>query len=80
MKINEVVDPNNLGYYDINKDSINTRSRDDTRKTSLTLLDVNKLKKIRAMKMLNALKNQDVLEIMYGDGGEDDGGGGFGGF
>jgi hypothetical protein len=78
MKINEVVDPNNLSNYDVNADKVNTRSRDDTRKPKLMLRDVNKLKKIRALKKLAALKRQDVLELMYGSaGGEDDGG--FGG-
>ncbi len=79
MKINEVVDPNNLSNYDINKDKINTRSRDDTRKPKLMLKDINQLKKIRALKKLAALKQQDILDVMYGGSAEDDGGGG-GGF
>ena len=77
MKIFEVVDPNNLSNYDVNDDKINTRSRDDTRKPRLLLRDINKLKKIRALKKLAALKRQDVLELMYGAGGGDEGG--FGG-
>lgn len=77
MKLFELVDPNGLGYYDINKDELNTRQRDNTRKTKLMLRDVNKLKKIRALKRLKALQNQDVLEIMYGGSDEEDGG--FGG-
>lgn len=80
MKIFEVVDPNNLSLYDVNKDQINTRSRDDTRKTKLMLKDVNQLKKIRALKKLAALKRQDVLDVMYGSTGEEEGGGFGGGF
>ncbi len=79
MKITEVVDPNNLSNYSVNDDKINTRSRDDTRKPKLMLIDVNKLKKIRALKKLAALKRQDVLDIMYGGASEEAGGGGFGG-
>ncbi len=75
MKIFEVVDPNGLGYYDVNSDKINSRSRSDTRKDKLYLRDINKLKQLRALKKLNALKQQDVLEIMYGDDGGDDMGG-----
>lgn len=80
MKIFEVVDPNNLSLYDVNKDKINTRSRDDTRKTKLMLKDINQLKKIRALKKLAALKRQDVLDAMYGGGDDQGGGGGGGGF
>jgi hypothetical protein len=77
MKITEVVDPNNLSYYDVNDDKIGTRQKDDTRKPKLLLRDVNKLKKIRALKRLAAMKRQDVLELMYGGGeGEDPMGGG----
>jgi hypothetical protein len=79
MKIYEVVDPNNLSYYNVNDDKVNTRSRDDTRKPKLMLRDINKLKKIRALKKLAALKRQDVLDLMYGGSG-DEGGGGGGGF
>ena len=80
MKITEVVDPNNLSYYNVNDDKINTRSRDDTRKPKLMLRDVNKLKKIRALKKLASLKRQDVLDLMYGGAAEGEGGGGgFGG-
>lgn len=79
MKIFEFVDPNNLSYYDVNSDEINTRERDDTRKPKLMLRDVNKLKKIRALKKLAALKRQDVLEIIYGQAEDDGGMGGMGG-
>jgi hypothetical protein len=79
MKIFEVVDPNNLSHYNPNDDKINTRSKDDTRKPKLMLRDVNRLKKIRALKKLSAMKRQDVLELMYGGAGDEDGGGGFGG-
>ena len=80
MKIDEVVDPNGLSRYNVNDDQLGRRSRDDTRKPKLMLKDVNRLKKIRALKKLKALQNQDVLEIMYGDNGEEDAGGFGGGF
>ncbi len=73
-------EPENLGYYDPNEDKMAMRSRDDTRKSKLMLKDINRLKKIRAQSKLEALKRQDLLDIMYGDSGEDSGGGGFGGF
>lgn len=80
MKITEVVDPNNLSNYDVNDDKIGTRQRDDTRKPKLLLKDLNRLKKIRALKRLSAMKRQDVLELMYGSSGDDDGGFGGPGF
>lgn len=77
MRLNEMIDADELSYYDVNNDEINSRSRDDTRKPKLMLKDVNKLKKIRAMKKLAALQRQDILTVMYG-GGESEDSGNFG--
>jgi hypothetical protein len=65
------------GHYDPSADKINTRNITDTRKSKLTLRDLNKLKKLRALRRLEALKQQDVLAVIYGapSGDGDDGGG-----
>lgn len=65
------------GFYDPAEDKINQRHLGDTRKPKLTLRHLNRLKKMRALKQLEALKREDVLTIMYG--ATDDQGGGFGG-
>lgn len=80
MKLMEFVKPEDaaIGYYDPNEDKINQRQRDNTRKTDLTLRDLNRLKKMRAQKKLQALKRQDLLGIMYGAPEESPGGGGVG--
>lgn len=64
-------------YYDSEDDVLNTRNLGDTRKPLITLRDVNKLKKIRALQQLNSLKRQDQLEIQYGTPEEQGGGMGF---
>lgn len=67
---------NMKGYYDPNADKVNTRNITDTRKHKLTLRDLNKLKKLRALRRLDALKQQDVMAVIYGaPSGDDDGGG-----
>ncbi len=64
------------GHYDPSADKINTRNITDTRKSKLTLRDLNKLKKLRALRRLEALKQQDILGVIYGGGGDDEGGDG----
>lgn len=64
------------GFYDPAGDK-SRRELDDTRKPKLTLIQVNRLKKMRALKTLENLKREDILAVMYSGGG--DGGGGFGG-
>ena len=76
MKLTEFVKAEDATMYDPNKDEINKRSRDDTRKESLTLKILNHLKKMRALKKLEALKRQDVLKVMYGQPKDGGGGGG----
>lgn len=65
------------GYYDPSADKVNTRNITDTRKSKLTLRDLNKLKKLRALRRHDALQQQDVLAVIYGApaGDGDDGGG-----
>lgn len=80
MKVLEFVTPTTSsdGYYDVNKDKMSNRRVDDTRKPKLTLAKINRLKKMRAQDRLLAHKRQDLLSVMYGDDGDQGGGGGFG--
>lgn len=65
------------GYYDPARDKVNTAKLTDTRKPVLRLRDLNRLKKMRALQQLEALKREDLLAIMYA--APDDGmGGGMG--
>jgi predicted RNA-binding protein with PUA-like domain len=80
MRLVELNQPNNnpeADYYDPSDDTLNTRELGDTRKPLITLRDVNKLKKIRALHQLNAFKKQDQLEIQYGTPEDQSGGMGF---
>jgi hypothetical protein len=65
----------NYGYYDPDDDKLNQFKKSDTRKSRLTLRDLNKLKKIRATRRLEMLQRNDMLELIYGepDGGDDGG-------
>jgi len=65
-----------LGVYDPREDEVDTQQMDDTRKPRLTLKDLNRLKKLRAFRKLEDLKRQDYLAVIYGQGDEDDEGGG----
>jgi hypothetical protein len=62
------------GYYDPAEDKFNKRELNDTRKPTLTLKHLNKLKKMRALRTLEKLKREDLLAIMYGQPEEDSGG------
>lgn len=66
------------GYYDPARDDMTRRNLDDTRKPLLTLAILNRLKRMRALKKLEALKRQDLLSVMYAAPEGDGGGGGFG--
>jgi hypothetical protein len=48
------------------KDRYTQRSAYDTRKPTLTLATLNKLKKIRANRRLNVLVRQETMQKMYG--------------
>ncbi len=63
------------GYYDPSKDDMQKRNLDDTRKPLLTLAILNRLKRMRALKKLEALKRQDLLSVMYAAPEADAGGG-----
>mgnify|MGYP003339213984 FL=1 len=74
MNANEI-DPS---YRDNDQDKIMQRSYSDSRKPTITLLHLNKLKKMRAAKDLENLMRGDFLEIIYGAPSEEqaEGGGG----
>ena len=75
MKLFELEDNDILsGYYNAAEDEVNVRKLSDVRKPTLTLLHVNRLKKMRALKKLETLKREDLLGILYGPG-EPQGGG-----
>jgi hypothetical protein len=62
MNANEL-DPT---YRDDNNDKIMQRNVNDSRKPTITLVHLNKLKKMRAAKDLENLMRGDFLEIIYG--------------
>lgn len=71
-KLNEAEEPD-TSLYDPNEDHIRKANLDDTRKPSLTLRMINKLKKMRASKKLEHTNKQEFLGIMYGKpSGEDE--------
>lgn len=81
MLIVEFVTPQeaqNGGFEDIEANTMERRSMSKTRLPKLFLKDLNRLKKMRAQKKLEALKRQDLLGIMYGAPLPEEGGGGFG--
>ncbi len=74
MKLNEFDSPMPKGMYNPEDDKMSQATMDDTRKQRLTLKDLNRLKKLRAFRKLEALKAQDHLAMIYGQGdGDDDG-------
>lgn len=67
MRIVEFVTPeqSEYGYYDPREDELAAARPDNTRKATVTLKDLNRLKKMRAQKKLQALKREDLMSIMY---------------
>jgi hypothetical protein len=53
------------GYYTPSDDKFNQAHLHDTRRPRLTLIQLNKLKKMRAAKDLEDLVHADHLEIQY---------------
>lgn len=53
------------GYYDAQQDKFDQAHLHDTRRVRLTLVHLNKLKKMRAAKDLEDLVHADQLEIQY---------------
>ena len=74
MNANEI-DPT---YRDQDQDKIMQRDAKDSRKPTITLFHLNRLKKMRAAKDLENLMRGDFLEIIYGAPSEEqaEGGGG----
>lgn len=60
-----------------NEDIIQQRDINDSRKPTITLAVLNKLKKMRAAKDLEILMRGDFLEIIYGAPAGEEGVGGF---
>jgi len=71
MNANEL-DPS---YRNVNNDKIMQRNVKDSRKPTITLKTLNKLKKMRAAKDLDELMRGDFLEIIYGGTDEQSQGG-----
>jgi hypothetical protein len=62
MNANEI-DPS---YRNNNDDRLMQRQTSDSRRPTITLINLNKLKKMRAAKDLEQLMRGDFLEIIYG--------------
>lgn len=67
MNFNE---PTTAGLYNPNADKISQANPENTRTATLTLRDLNKLKKLRAFRRLESLKRRDRLETIYGSSPE----------
>lgn len=72
MNANEI-DPS---YRNNDNDMVMQRRTSDSRKPTITLKELNKLKKMRAAKDLEELMRGDFLEIIYGAAGEEAAAGG----
>jgi len=64
-------------FRDNNQDKLMQRQIENSRKPTITLAALNKLKKMRAAKDLENLMRADTLEIIYGSGGDEAQGGPF---
>lgn len=62
-------------FQDNDRDIVMQRELEDSRKPKITLMNLNKLKKMRAAKDLENLMRADFLEIIYGAEKEETGGG-----
>jgi hypothetical protein len=67
-------------YYDPAEDKYGTRNLSSTRKTKITLKDLNRLKRIRSIEELERIKREELFSIMYGTPAEEGGAGGGIGF
>ena len=67
-------------FLDPNADIVQKRKLHNSRKSTITLASLNKLKKMRAAKDLQQLMRGDFMEIIYGSASEEAAaGGGLGG-
>jgi len=64
MRLNDIQDQAQI--QDPAQDAFTAQQLDDTRKPAITLLHLNKLKKMRAARNLENLVRRDVLELLYG--------------
>lgn len=64
MRLNDIQDQAQL--QDPAQDEFTVQRLQDTRKPAITLLHLNKLKKMRAARNLENLVRRDVLELLYG--------------
>ena len=67
----------NAQFRDNDKDIVMKRGLENSRKPTITLMNLNKLKKMRAAKDLENLIRGDFLEIIYGSDKDESAGGGF---
>lgn len=65
VKINEEETPVDDARYEPAEDKYNRADLGDTRKPTLTLRMVNRLKKIRATKKLEMAKKDELMGVMY---------------
>lgn len=64
MRLDDIQDQAQL--QDPAQDEFTAQHVHDTRKPAITLLHLNKLKKMRAARNLENLVRRDVLELLYG--------------
>lgn len=64
MRLDDIQDQAQL--QDPAQDEFTAQQLQDTRKPAITLLHLNKLKKMRAARNLENLVRRDVLELLYG--------------
>lgn len=57
-------------YYTPEDDKYGALELDDTRRPRLTLMHLNRLKKMRAAREIENLVRRDTLELLYGSSGE----------
>jgi len=69
MRANEF----DMGYQDLGQDRFSQAEETYTRKPRLTLMHLNKLKKMRAAQELENHMRTDTLEIIYGAPAEEAG-------
>lgn len=71
MRLDDIADQAQL--QDPSLDKYDAQQLTDTRRPVITLLHLNKLKKMRAAKNLENLVRRDVLELLYSGAGEEGG-------
>ena len=77
MKLQHLMEQPNFeedgyGYKNPSDNSFMRTQPDNVRKPKFTLRRLNRLKKLKATKELEQLKREDLLTMMYGQGGGED--------